>query len=400
MKIGIISINAHTRVLNFASPLHTYAFQQFLLNNGIETTIIDYKPIYYGAFDAKHPLFYYVNHPSADIEKWKATLKLRKQLFYEREYRYNRFEEFVEKHYIKTEKCYDQKSLDIEDPGFDCYICATDVIWKCNPKTGFDRGYFLACKQMEGKKKIAYSASRGPSTGKTQYTEKREKEFIDYISDFDYVSVREESLKKYIEGVINVPVTRVLDPVFLLEREFYSGLAVRPKKKGYCLIYTVMENAAALVSLAVAFAANNGLDIIDISDRPTDIKIPKGISYLYRYDLGIEDWLGYMENAGYIFTNSFHACCFSIIFQKQFYAGKRAGDKVDCILETFQLSWRRFGDTSTLDDLAAPDIDYDTVNKLRCEYTKMSAQYILNAIHYLEEHPHRSHADKIIHKPE
>ena len=60
MKIGIISINAHTKVLNFASPLHTYAFQQFLLNHGIEATIIDYKPVYYKAFDARHPLFYNV----------------------------------------------------------------------------------------------------------------------------------------------------------------------------------------------------------------------------------------------------------------------------------------------------------------------------------------------------
>jgi hypothetical protein len=42
MKIGLISINTHTRVLNFASPIHTVAFQHFLEEHGIETTIIDY----------------------------------------------------------------------------------------------------------------------------------------------------------------------------------------------------------------------------------------------------------------------------------------------------------------------------------------------------------------------
>ena len=36
MKIGIISINAHTKVLNFASPLHSYAFQQFLKMHGYD----------------------------------------------------------------------------------------------------------------------------------------------------------------------------------------------------------------------------------------------------------------------------------------------------------------------------------------------------------------------------
>jgi len=49
MNIGIISINAHTKVLNFASPLHSYAFQKFLEMHGYEdTVIIDYKPVYYG----------------------------------------------------------------------------------------------------------------------------------------------------------------------------------------------------------------------------------------------------------------------------------------------------------------------------------------------------------------
>lgn len=40
MKIGIISINAHTKVLNFASPLHSYAFQQFLKMHGYDSVII------------------------------------------------------------------------------------------------------------------------------------------------------------------------------------------------------------------------------------------------------------------------------------------------------------------------------------------------------------------------
>lgn len=147
MKIGIISINAHTKVLNFASPLHTYAFQQFLLQNGIESTIIDYKPIYFGKFDVRHPLHYYQTHPNQDeavqeelIAKWTA-------LYDAREKRYDRFEEFIQKYYIKTDICYTAKSIEKTDPGFDCYICATDVIWKNNRKTGLNRGFFWQLRQ-------------------------------------------------------------------------------------------------------------------------------------------------------------------------------------------------------------------------------------------------------------
>lgn len=72
MKIALISINAHTKVLNFASPLHTYVFQQFLLDNGIKTTIVDYKPVYFKNFDVEHPLFYYIDHPCKDRSQAKG----------------------------------------------------------------------------------------------------------------------------------------------------------------------------------------------------------------------------------------------------------------------------------------------------------------------------------------
>ena len=75
MKIALISINAHTKVLNFASPLHTYVFQQFLLDNGIKTTIVDYKTVYFKNFDVEHPLFYYIDHPCKDEAKQKDMLK-------------------------------------------------------------------------------------------------------------------------------------------------------------------------------------------------------------------------------------------------------------------------------------------------------------------------------------
>ena len=87
MKIGIISINAHTKVLNFASPLHSYAFWAYLKNHGIESTIIDYKPVYYGKFDPRHPLLYYRERPNPNDPDWQEQIKKWTALFDEREYR-------------------------------------------------------------------------------------------------------------------------------------------------------------------------------------------------------------------------------------------------------------------------------------------------------------------------
>ena len=115
MKIAIISVNMHTKVLNFASPLHTVAFQQFLLQNGIESTVLDYEPCYRGKMDIRHPLFFYVDHPDPNPEKQKELLKKWKDLFYEREYRYDRFKEFIQENYIKTDEVYDISNQEVRN---------------------------------------------------------------------------------------------------------------------------------------------------------------------------------------------------------------------------------------------------------------------------------------------
>ena len=387
MRIGIISINIHTKVLNFASPLHSVAFQQFLKQHGIDSTIIDYKPNYYGKFDVRHPLDYYREHPEDDPILQQRLLKKWETLYAAREKRFDRFEEFVQTYYKKTKRCHSAKKLDERDLGYDCYICATDVIWKHSKKSGFDRGFFLACKSMEGKKKIAYAASRGAS----RYTSRQAKDFFNYISDIDYISVREKSLMEYIKEHSDLSVSHVLDPVFLQEKPFYEEMAIHPQEKNYILIYLAMEKADSLVKTAIAFAREHGFSVIELSEYPDHEKLADGVDYKLVYDIGVEEWLGYMLHAKYIFTNSFHACCFSVIFQKQFYAGARAGDKIDSVLDLFELSNRRVKGYNPKLAQSLPDIDFGPVEDLRRQYVKASSDFILNAIQEIETGEHQNH---------
>lgn len=404
MKIGIISINIHTKSLNFACPLHTYAFQQFLFQHGIDNTVIDYRPIYDDNYNARYPLFHYLDRGfggSFVPEEWleaqgipeeRAELdrkfKLRREfvrhwvdLFYEREIRFDKFQEFIDDHYVKTDREYTHESLEYDDPGLDCYICVTDVIWQYNSGYGFDRGFFLASETMKGKGKIAYAASRGPWSG---WSKEKEKEFKQYIEDIDYISVREPSLKEHIESISDQKAELVLDPVFLQDKEFYHNLAIPPREKKYVLLYDVMEKATDSVIHAARFAQAHGLQLIELSDRLENAFLPEGTWHEVRYDVGIEEWLGYIEHAEYVFTNSFHACCFSIIFEKEFFAGKRNGDKVDTVLDTFGLSWRRLNmEDDILQDLKR--IDYASVKTVLEQKRKESEEFILNAIDAVEQ---------------
>ncbi len=392
-RIAIVSINMYTSVLNFASVLHSYVFQQFLKDNGIETTIIDYKPIYYNEkFDSRHPLIYYAANQPKDLNDKEYSYNLMRwaKLFDERETRYDKFQEFIDKYYIKTDVKYDSKSIAENPPDFDIYIAATDVIWKYNEHSGFDRTFLL--EPFMGKKKIAYSASRGA----IEYSPEAEKDFFNCISDIDYISVREKSLKDYIESKSNLPVKLVLDPVFLEDKEFYENLAVRkPRKNKYVLVYIVMNRSPKVLKNAAKYAKENGLKLIELSDRIEDENLPKGTHHKVIYGMGIEKWIGYMMDAEMIFTNSFHATALSIIMHKQFVAGVRAADKIRSLLQMFNLEDRLIEDYDPERVLSLQPIDYEKVDVTREKLVKESSDFILGAIHDLENNEHQNHRDLV-----
>ena len=128
MKIGIISINMFSKGLNFACPLHNFAFQQFLLKNKIDNTIISYTPVYFNDFNLRHPYEYYKKicdnmekngKKELDPDNWQRFTELRDEyqaLYNERERRYDKFQNFIDTNYIKTDKIYDADLLEVEDP--------------------------------------------------------------------------------------------------------------------------------------------------------------------------------------------------------------------------------------------------------------------------------------------
>ena len=387
MKIALISVNLHTKTLNYASMLHSYSFQQFLKRNGIDSTVIDYYPAYFKGFDVAHPLFWYAEHPSKDTHKWKDKLSRYKKIFYEREKRAELFDRFAEKYYKKTDKTYTIEELESTDLGFDCYICVTDVIWR-KFNIGFDRGLFLACDSMKGKKKIAYAASRSG-----EYTAEDQKEFINLIKDFDAISSREDSFCEYIESCSGLSIPHVVDPVFLMPKSFYEELAVRPEfvpeEKGFVVVYIAMENNRKLVEQAYSFAQKKGLFLIELSEYPENAETFSDSSHKRVYDIGVEQWLWYLLHAEYVFTQSFHGCCLSIIFHKQFYVGKRGGEKIPSLLRMFDLYSRKIADDEfERTDIEMEDIDYLKVDELIKSKAEKSASFILDTIRSLENKEH------------
>lgn len=392
MKIGLIGINKYAKFLNFACDLHIYGFQQFLKKKGYDSTILDYKPVYFNNFNMRHPAKGAERNYRKAVERNADNDTLNKladlalgfrTATVERERRFDKFEAFARERLKFTDNVYDSDLLEIQDPGFDCYICVTDVIWQSLNRHDFDRGFMLGSKAFEGKQKIAYAASRGASKA---FNEHEKTLFFNYLDDIDTISVRESDFSEYIESNSNLSAPLVLDPVLLHDADFWRAVSIRPKEERFVALYYVMEQAADTIDKAVEYAKLHDLTIVELSDRPFKygkISDPD-VKHVSRYDVGMEEFLGYIEYADAVFTNSFHGCCFSMLFETDFYAGRRNGEKVPNFLATFGLTNRRFGPETPIDDLPGK-VDFkqsrEKLDQLRAE----SEAIILNALEAAEE---------------
>lgn len=400
MRIGLIGINIYAKFLNFACDLHVFAFQEFLKGEGHEVAVLDYKPVRHGNFDMRHPQAYTNKkyqqaldlpegtsaerkHKRGEVHKWQLLAEGYESVRAEREVRYDKFQAFVGKNLQLTKAKYDSDLLEVFDPGFDSYICVTDVIWQSIERHQFDRGFLLGSRAFEGKPKISYAASRGAAK---DYSEADQELFLRYFNDIDDVSVREEDFASYIESLTGTRVPTVLDPVMLHDQDFWNRYAKKPEEEEYVLLYYVMEKSTDTIQMAVDYAKANDLTLVELSDRPlkNGLVTDPDVKRVARYDVGMDEWLGYIRHARTVFTNSFHGCCFSVIFEKQIYAGARNGAKVPNFLATFGLDDQRFDATTTLDELAGP-IDFAPVRKNWARERERSEAFLRQALAKAEQ---------------
>lgn len=427
MTVGIIGINQYPEHLNWACPLHCFAFQKYLSNIGIESKVLDYRPDNVVDFDFDNPVESYARriikcanrinentNAEINIEILENKLKNReliekgyfnkaknvsditvqncihsaeknvelynglRELEAERGRRTEKMRQFCKKNIVFTEEKYDSKALEVEDPGFDTYICPTDVLWRVTGKNSYEKSFFLAKEAFRGKGKIAYAVSRGVFEG---YTPELEAQLIEHIEDFNYVSVREPDLKQFIETRTTQNAPLVVDPVFLHDKAFWHNIAKKPQERNYVLLYYVMEKANDTVAMAIDYAKEKNLKIVELSDRP--LKQGKIVSdeveVINKYDIGPEEWLGYIEGAEYVFTNSFHACCFSIIFNKTFKAGKRAGTKVSSLIQRMGVV-----DNTKYEEIGSNylpvEINWSKVERVLSQNIKKSQEFLQEAL--------------------
>lgn len=249
-------------------------------------------------------------------------------------------------------------------------ITGSDQVWNPgNPKV--DETHFLSF--AEKYQKIAYAVSFGTD----DIEEKLKAKIAEWIADIPFLSVRETQGAEIVRNLTGREAQLVLDPSLLLTREQWSEVAKPPKCKDYILVYVRERRSKQFDEAVQRLSKQTGLKIVELTPYRSGTKIGKRIVCP-----GPLEWLGYIQNAAYVVTNSFHGMAFSINFGRQFYPvllkAEPTNSRITGILEQFSLQDRIV--TESTDFGAMQNIDYDAVNALLQIKREASMAFLKDAL--------------------
>lgn len=230
---------------------------------------------------------------------------------------------FARKHYeISQPRAIDKH----DDLNWFCekFVLGSDQLW--NWYSIKDTGHFFLLDWVkDNKKKIAYATSFGHASA---FFPKEERiEVAKLLNEFSYISVREKEGVEILQKDFGVLGIQLIDPVFLCEKETYDVVADEVEsmsKESYIFAYILdptEEKKQALDFLKYKLKLKAIILIDGQAGNKDELVKIMGTDNVYA-EVEIEQWLRLIKDAKFVFTDSYHGTCFSIINKKTFIAVK------------------------------------------------------------------------------
>lgn len=276
---------------------------------------------------------------------------------------------------------------ELDGNDYDAVIVGSDQVWRkpytdtlLTNKSTSDNA-FLAFTEKWNCKRIAYAASIGVDYW--EYNEEETRVLRKLVKRFNAISVREDSAIKLIHDNLNpdIVVNHVLDPTFLIPKEKYIDIVRESqvvKSDGNLLVY-ILDSSDEKTKFIEIFAEKNGYTPFLVNNPQTECA---SSPVNERIQTSISQWLRGFMDAEYVIADSFHACVFSIIFEKPFIvlSNKDRGlTRINSLLKMFDIEDRLVSDL-TLDEIPQSSICWEKVNSQKVKLQKFSINFLRNAL--------------------
>ena len=353
MNIHIITIH---HIHNFGSVFQAYCLQKYLSDLGYNVDIIDYRPPYY---DAGRSKFKSVVGRSLNICAYTSRKK--------------KYESFINQYDNLSSRIFTDISQlnEFYKNSKDLFIAGGDQLWNSFHPCGNDDAYKLAFTNS------SYKVSIGTSLGRNNQTEEELTQLANKIKDFKSILLREKSTVERLSHFTNIPCHHVIDPVGLVEPEHLKSMAILPSiKQAYAVMY--LADSGKDLDECVQFLSHEmGLKIVHLCGFRK-----KCYCDVFEKDTGPRELLGYILNADFVLSASFHATMFSIIFNKQFATllpNAQTNERIESLLSYFGLEDRIIKSPSDVCRLNKT-INFVPVNEKLNRFIDLSKEQIREAI--------------------
>lgn len=353
MRIGIIT---HPLSYNYGGILQNYAMQTVLRRMGHSPVTLNPNPHrslkfwqWLTSFPKNFLYKYYLRIPRIHLfeaffanKNWRLTMQY--------------LQPFIDSN-INYLIVNDYDELNEED--FDALLSGSDQIWRAPYVNPIEKGFFNFAKDWNKITRLSYAASFG--TDEWEYSLEQTKKCKELILKFDGISVREASGVELCKKNFDVKATHVLDPTLLLSKDEYSKIFLdskTPKSPGTLLNY-ILDETPEKQNLIEIITTEFNLNSFRVNGKPEG-----GYPLSERIQPPMEKWLRGFYDAEFVVTDSFHACVFSIIFNKPFvvYGNKNRGlARFQSLLSMFGLENRIIYELSDYNKLSK-SINWDIVN--------------------------------------
>lgn len=298
---------------------------------------------------------------------------LRTPAYQIRRARFNQFrEQFLE---LGQEVSYDKLAEYTKQA--DIVVVGSDQVW--NPDiTNNDPSFFLDfCSPST--KRVAYAAS----IGSRQWSPENEAKHLKYLRRFSKISVREKTTSCYLEN-LGIPSVVSCDPTLLFSSgEWRTLLKIEEQKVEHPYVLLVCLQNPFPESVELAFKVANIMGC-EVKVLHTGRKIVKGAINIITADP--IDFVRLIDGASFVISESFHVCCFSIQFRKNFFyfdprttgSSRSRSVRITDLLNQAGLSDRALS-TNYSNDLNIT-VDYDECTSNLAHFIAESRRFLVDSV--------------------
>lgn len=265
------------------------------------------------------------------------------------------------------------------------FICGGDQIWN-DYNSKIDIEAFTLQFVPKGVKKISYA----PSMANLEMSDEFKFTFSKGLSGLNAISVREKSSIPVLQELTDKLIQVVVDPVLLLQKKEWIKIANVPQtKEPYLLCYLLGNNVSQRKSVK-KLAKQLNLKILTFSHIFGNAiqKCDLFFGDIHDYTSGPREFIGLIQNAELVVTDSFHASVFSMIFETPFYVFER--DKADAknstnrriydFLKEYQLDSQLVSEESLAETNKIPKVDFKYAHQHWEKRREESLEYLEYAL--------------------